>query len=134
LVVVIGVVIDPVACFGSQAFDLRRYFSAALLGQLHYQREVFPRPTSGSLVVFLAEGHILGSESPHFDEQLSGGAALRAAVEQAAVSPAASLRHSRWRPQIDLSPVFLPSLFELTSFLSAPKSVSFVCHLPLHNG
>jgi len=84
---------------------------------------VFACPPGRGLVSLLTKDHIFGSKATHFDEELAGGAALRAPIKEPAVSSASPLLTSRRRPYIFFASFFDSPVFASATFWSIPLRV-----------
>jgi hypothetical protein len=94
---------------------------------------MFSRAARGGLVALLAKDHIFGCEPAYLDKQLSGSAALRAAVKQAAVWPCATIWHAGRRAEVLFAPVFARApVFPFATFVRGRVESLVVFHLCLH--
>jgi hypothetical protein len=128
IVVVVVVRVRRVA--RRQTFYLSVNFRASLLGKLHNQRQVFAGAAGRRLIALLAKHHIFGGEPAYFDKQLSGGAALSAAVKQTAVAARPAFWRAGRRAKVFFAAVFArtPVIF-LPTFVRSKVESLIISHL-----
>jgi hypothetical protein len=84
---------------------------------------VLARSASRGFVALLAKGHIFGRKPADFHQELSGRAALRAAIEKAPF-PCAALLCS-WRAKVFLAPISFSALLCRASLGPLPLGTVF---------